>query len=371
MNDSRKLQGRNVGADIIRCLAFFCVISVHFFLHNGFYQNTVLGEKMFLAVFMRCFFIICVPLYMMLSGYLMRNKKITADYYKKLGRTYLTYVLACVCCIIYSNYYLKTDFDFKKSVFSVLNFSAAPYAWYVEMYLGLFLIIPFLNILYNNLSSKNQKKVLILILVIITSLPAVINVYNFEMLDWWRQPSNSRVYQQILPEWWTPLYPVTYYMIGCYLSEYGLKIKKALNISLIFIVWIISSIYNYWRSYNGKFISGNWCDYESIANVLLTTLVFAFFININYDKVSNFFVKIFKNVSGLCFASYLVSWIFDSYFYAILIEKVPKMIDRLQYYIIIVPIIFICSLLLSFIIGKIQWLLEYLFDRIKRLAKNN
>lgn len=375
MNNLAQQQGivsRNVGADIIRCLAFLCVVSVHFLLRNGFYQNVVQGEKMLIMVLMRSFFIICVPLYMMLSGYLMHNKQPTIKYYSKLGKTYLTYVLACVCCLIYSSLYLNNDWHFKKSVFAILDFSAAPYSWYVEMYLGLFLIIPFINFAYNNISTQNLKKVFILVLVIITALPSVINVYNFEIDGWWMQPNISKEYSTLIPQWWTVLYPVTYYVIGCYLAEYGLKIKKTLNILLIFGVWLISGLYNYWRQAGGKYIWGDWCDYESLFNVVLTTLVFTFFINRKYQRMPNFIAKSFKTISGLCFASYLVSWIFDNYCYTILLEKVPKMTDRLPYYFVIVPVVFICSLLLSYIISKVQFLIEILFDFIKKVfVKSN
>ena len=365
-NNQIAIPQRNVGADIIRIFAFFSVVSVHFFLRNGFYQNVVQGEKMLIMVFVRSFFIICVPLYMLLSGYLMRNKKPTIEYYKKLGKTYLTYVLACICCLIYSTYFLKIDWPIKKSVFAILDFSAAPYAWYVEMYLGLFLIIPFINILYNNISSQNTKKALILVLGIITALPAVVNVYNFESLEWWLLPSSSRTYQQILSSWWSSLYPVTYYVIGCYLSEYGLKLKKSLNILLIFVTWALSGAYTFWRSHNHTFIWGDWCDYESIFNVVLATLIFVFFINRDYSKVSDKLIKFLKTISGLCFASYLVSWIFDNYFYSILIEMVPKMTDRLPYYLIIVPIVFVCSLLLSYVISKVQAFIEFISKKLTK-----
>ncbi len=366
MSERQGIASRNVGADIIRCLAFFCVVSVHFLLNNEFYDNVVTGEKMQVMVLMRSFFIICVPLYMMLSGYLMRNKYPTVKYFSKLGKTYLTYVLACVCCLIYSCYFLNTDLLLKESIFAILDFSAARYSWYVEMYLGMFLIIPFINLAYNNVPTQNLKKVFILVLVIITALPSVVNVYNFEMAGWWQQPNLSREYSQILPEWWTGFYPITYYVIGCYLAEYGLKIKKAVNILLIFIVWLLSGLYNCWRQTNDKFIWGNWCDYESLFNVVLTTLVFAFFINLNYEKLPKFIGISFEKISGLCFASYLVSWIFDDYCYPILIEKVPKMTDRLSYYVVIVPFIFICSLFLSYMISKVQILFEMLFNLIKK-----
>ena len=367
MSERHGITSRNVGADIIRCLAFFSVVSVHFLLRNGFYQNVVQGEKMLVMVIMRSFFIICVPLYMMLSGYLMHNKQPTLKYYSKLGKTYLTYVLSSICCLIYSNLFLNIDWPLKKSVFAILDFSAAPYSWYVEMYLGLFLIIPFINLAYNNISTQKSKKAFILILVIITALPSIINVYNFEAVSWWSSPNVSREYQQLLPQWWTALYPVTYYVIGCYLAEYGLKIKKTVNILLIFVVWLLSGLYNYWRQAGSKYIWGDWCDYESLFNVVLTTLVFAFFINLSYSKMPVFISKTFKTISGLCFASYLVSWIFDNYCYAKLLEKVPKMTDRLPYYFIIVPVVFIGSLLLSYIISKVQLLIETLFDFAKKI----
>ena len=36
------------------------------------------------------------------------------------------------------------------SIIYIFNFTACPNAWYLEMYIGLFLLIPFLNIIYNN-----------------------------------------------------------------------------------------------------------------------------------------------------------------------------------------------------------------------------
>lgn len=54
---------RNPAADLIRILAFFLVVSVHFFLNNGFYSTIVEGERMFIMTIMRSFFIICVPLF--------------------------------------------------------------------------------------------------------------------------------------------------------------------------------------------------------------------------------------------------------------------------------------------------------------------
>jgi surface polysaccharide O-acyltransferase-like enzyme len=77
---------RSPAADIIRILAFILVVSVHFFLNNDFYSQTVAGKRMFIMTLMRSFFIICVPLFITLSGYLLKNKKLKKAIIKELAK---------------------------------------------------------------------------------------------------------------------------------------------------------------------------------------------------------------------------------------------------------------------------------------------
>ena len=63
-------------------------------------------------------------------------------------------------------------------ILSILDFSADSYAWYIEMYIGLFLIIPFLNILWNNLNDVGRKW-LIITLLGLTALPSLLNCWDF------------------------------------------------------------------------------------------------------------------------------------------------------------------------------------------------
>jgi len=349
---------RNPGADLIRILAFLLVVSVHFFLNNGFYGQPVVGTRMYIMTLMRSFFIICVPLFLMLSGYLLRKKQLEKRYYKRIGKIVITYILASLLCVAYSVVCLKQDVTAKSVFFNILNFSAAPYSWYIEMYLGLFLIIPFLNIAYNALPSQKSKIWLIITFVMLTSLPSVVNVYNFDSLKWWAQPSSAPGVTKLIPGWWQTLYPITYYYIGCYLSEYGFKIKKGVNAVLILLWTVLSGSYCYWRSYKGAFAWGIWCDYQSLFNIVLTTLVFTLFININYEKMPKRLEWVIQKISGLSLGGYLVSWIFDSEVYPVLAEKVPEVTHRMEYYFVVVPIIFVASLLASYFISKIQLLLE-------------
>lgn len=65
---------RNSNMDIIRCFALLSVVAVHFFLNSGFYDHVVIGKRMYVAVVVRTALMVCVPMFMVLSGYLMRTK---------------------------------------------------------------------------------------------------------------------------------------------------------------------------------------------------------------------------------------------------------------------------------------------------------
>lgn len=363
-------QKRSAAADIIRCLALFFVVSVHFFLNNEFYSQPVEGERMFIMNIMRALFIICVPLFLVLSGYLLRKKELSKAYYARISKIIVTYVLVSIVCMLYSVFVQQKELTVTDMVFKLLDFTGAPYSWYIEMYLGLFLLIPFLNILYNNLASQRHKQILIITFVILTALPSVINVYNVHSPSLWELPTATKDMSKLIPAWWIKLYPITYYFIGCYLSEYGLKIKTTLNGILIVLCTLLSGAYTYWRSYKVKFIWGAWCDYGSLFNVILTVLVFAFFINLNYDRLSSKTASFLRKLSGLCLGGYLVSWVFDSIFYPILLEKVPDMHRRLEYYVIIVPLVFVLSLIASYGISKLQALLEFVYAAIVNGIRN-
>lgn len=255
--------------------------------------------------------------------------------------------------MVCSVWFMGQTIGFLDAIKKLLNFTAAPYGWYIEMYLGLFLLIPFLNILYQNIPTQKWKLGFVITLVVITSLPSVVNAYGMH----------------IIPDWWTDFYPLTYYFLGSYIREYGIAIKKRWNLLLIVLCVGGFGCYTYWRSYNTTFVVGDWCDYESLFQVILTLLVFVFFINCNYNKMPQKFSAIFGKLSGLCLGGYLVSSIFDLLFYPILLEKVPTVPRRLEYYIIIVPVVFLCSLVTSYGIQKLQWILEWTYGKLNHTIR--
>lgn len=364
------IKKRDVSADIIRCFALLCVISVHFFLHSGFYVELVEGKRMLIMHIMRALFMVNVPLFITLSGYLLNKKELSVKYYKRIFGILFTYVIASLVCIAYCAFNLHQTFTIKLIVLKILDFAAAPYSWYVEMYIGLFLMIPFLNLVYNNITSQKWKRVLIVTFIILTILPSALNEFNLDYFEWWSFPALSSLpTHQLVPAYWVKFFPVTFYFLGCYLKEYGFKINKVLNVLLIALCVVLGGLYTYWRSYKSSFVLGEWAQEYSLVNVFLTILIFSLCTNTNYDKVPAWITKFIRKISGLCFGAYLVSWVFDDYFYPTLLEKVPDMINRLEYYFVMVPLVFLLSLFVSYLMSKLQLVLEMLCAKSVNLIK--
>lgn len=346
---------RDPAADILRCLSFCFVVCVHFLLNSGFYQVTVASSRTLVMLIVRGLFINCVPMFMTLSGYLLCTKTLSVQYYKKIGKTYFSYVLASLACIVFSALHLKKTWTLRSVIVGILEFTAAPYAWYIEMYLGLFLLIPFLNLLYNNIPTQKWKRNLLIIGAVVVFLPSVVNVYNFDSADWWYLPSSSTDYVEILPNWWGHiLYPVIYYFLGCYLREYKVRLNKWVNLFLIVYFVFLSGVYNYWRSYQVAFIWGAWCQYYSLFSLIVTGLVFVFFINRSYRKMPSPVSGLLAKTAGLCMNAYLLSWIFDQLLYPALKEHVGAVEDRFVYFLAVVPINIVLSLLLSYVLQVLQ-----------------
>lgn len=362
---------RNSALDITRITALFCVISVHFFLNSGFYGQPMFGKRMFVMTVMRSAFMICVPLFIMLTGYLMNRKTLSGKYYGGIVKTLGIYLLASVACMVYKVAVLHREITADLTFWGVFNYSTADYSWYIEMYIGLFLLIPFLNAMYGGLKSQKEKLALIITLICLTSLPNMVNIFNFDVADWWKTPYLSTEYRQFLPDWWTRLYPLTYYFLGAYLREFPLKLRQFVKLIILGGCIIAFGSFNFYRSRYGFFAWSQYNDWQGLPNVIMTLFAFSFLSSIKTDKYPKLLKRLLMSLSDLCLGAYLVSSIFDSYFYTALKSHEPLMTHRLEYFVLIVPAVFICSLALSFVMNTVYRCVEIGCTSLLRRLKRN
>ena len=370
-----------VGADIVRIAACFSVISIHFLLNIGFYNSPIAGDNtnvdhtnMYIMLAMRMLFSVCVPLFIILTGYLMVNRKLSASHYGKGMKVVWIYLLASIACIIFKIYLQNPAVEdpkaWENNLKDILVFRAAPYSWYIEMYFGLYLLIPFFNILYRGIPSRRWKIVLIISLLALNTLPKLINSFNFTEPGWWSDPTISDQYQRLVPRWWYyNTYPVTYYFIGAYLREYGLKLNGILHRVLIVATLGLSTLFELWRSGKGKFNWGVGSDWDFLLTVILSVLIFSLIVQKPYRHMPKALAKVIHYISGLTLSMFMVSYIFDTLFYKILNKEIPSMPDRLTAYFIIVPAVFVASGALSAVIDLIYRLASLICTDIKQRLK--
>lgn len=369
MSDSKP---RDIRLDIIRIFSFFCVVGIHFFLNSNFYNCTIDGKKELVMCIMRSLFFISVPMFITLTGYLMCNKTLSKKYYKGITKTLIIYILCSIVFFLFSKYYVKKDIHILTLIENILAITGTPYAWYIEMYIGLFLFIPFLNLIFNNLNNKKDAQKLILTLLFIIGIPSIVNIFKFYPLSWWKNPASNAEYTKLLPSWWMNSYPIFYYFLGAYLRQYEINLNKIWNITLLFLVLILDGVFNFYRSYNAEYIIGTWNNYYSATTMLITFLVFNLLLKIKprNNKIKN---CIMKTLSDACLGAYLISCIFDNIAYTKLNNSILLIEDRFIYAPIIIIFVFISSLILSLLINEIYKIGQYLIKKLlsKRISQIN
>ncbi len=316
-------------------------------MNSGFYEVPIIGTRLYFMTVARCFFMICVPLFLVLTGFLMCNKKLEKGYYGKITKTLFVYALASILCVLFKKYFLHQEWSVKDMIGGTLNFTGANYSWYIEMYIGLFLLIPFLNGAYHSLESKKHKLILIGTMLFLTALPSVLNIFVFDSFAFWITPITKWQYTKIVPSFFTILYPVTYYFLGCFIREFKPCPNRLLNLALILICAFAFGSFNFYRSRGSVFVSGIWQEYGALPNVIMTVLVFLFLLNLPSERLPSPFKTVLSFISDLTLGGYLLSYIFDQYFYAKLNARVEVVTDRIIYFVPMVAVVSICSLLLS------------------------
>lgn len=337
---------RDARLDLIRMLAAFLVLSVHFFLNNGYYQTVMSGESMLVMSVMRMAFMTCVPLFMLLTGYLCQHKTLTARYYLGLVRIVLTYVLCGLVCFCV-RHWRGGEVNLERIIRSLLEFSAAPYAWYVEMYIGLFLLIPFLNVLWRALEDRGARKALVVTFLALTTLPAMTNLFV-----------------TVLPDWWVNIYPLTYYFLGAYFAEYSPKFSWPLGLLGLTGAVVVGGAWVYLTDAGGTFHWTAMVDWYGPTVVLSSCLLFLLLLQVPVNGAPGWLKWLLKKGSQLSLAIYLLSWCFDTAFYPILTQRVPEMPQRLPWYFVIVPAVYLCSALAAQAVEWARMTVTWCIDKV-------
>lgn len=340
---------RDFGLDLVRAAAGVLTLSVHFFLNSGFYETPVAGKTMLAACMVRMLCMTCVPLFLLLTGYTCVGRKWSKGYYRKLLPVLCVYVLAGAACLAFRVVWAGEQFTLWGIVRQFTVYAAAPYGWYIEMYIGLFLLSPFFNTAWHTLGDGG-KGALVLTLVGLTALPGAVNQYR-----------------ELLPAWWVGVYPLTYYVLGAWLREHPVRFKGWQLLACWLGLAVLVGVKGYRTAESGAYVWLPEDQWGSLTLTLQSACLFSCLRRAKGERVPRPLRWCVARAARLALPMYLVSYIADQIVYPVLAQAVPEAHRRLFAMPVVVSAAVLCSLLLA---QPIDWAAEALV-RLAPVKTNN
>ena len=329
------MQKRLSGLDLLKVMAVLSVISIHSIGNLNVLDMNMQGAKAFIILVFRYLVMSCVPLFLMITGFLQGRKTIDRKFYKGLLPILASYWFIAALGAIY-NMSQDSSLTWQNAVLSVLNFTANNYSWYVEMFIGLFLLIPFLNIGYNALQTKKKKQILLAVLFLLTVAPTILTVFQ----------TASQSYD-ILPRYWMEFYPITYYLLGRYIAEFRPQPNKIYCVAGALLSSVIQVIIVFLKADGGAYVPWVLNGFYSVSSFLTALFLFLAFYQYETKKKAVSFILTAIAVSSL-----------DIYLFSNLMEKlIYPHIGQIP---LKLPVMILIIFAASFIAAKIKQLLFFI-----------
>ncbi|WP_314407042.1 acyltransferase family protein [uncultured Gemella sp.] len=340
---------RNINIDIIKTLALLLVIGLHFFLYTKFYSiEYTLISIPFVTV--RNITMTCVPLFIVVTGYLNKDKTWNRKYYLNIGRIYLLYSFAMFILTLVDNKYAINTILFKTTLINILHYKY--YGWYINMYVGLMLIAPIINISFKNMTDITRKHAMLNIILAISIPVTLLNLFydiRYSILGY------------ILPNWWSLTWPLLYYIIGVCFSynKNILNRNSKFTLKLLAITSILSALVYYkFQIYVESGLHIN------IFIVIITTCIFSWLLNLDINVNSKLRTSIIF-VSNNTLLAYLLSYIVDNITYPF-VNQITNTTIRFSLFPVVVALNFILTIILVIIVRIILSTLSKSIKLVKR-----
>ena len=339
------MRERDYGLDLTRAAAAVLVLAVHFFMNSGFYDEPLQGAGMALESVLRMACMTCVPLFMVLTGYLCIGKKWKKGYYRGLIPVLLTYLLTAAVCLAFRVAWQQEQLTLLGAVRAVFDFSAAPYGWYVEMYVGLTLLTPFINLSLKQLSTKGLLG-FSAVLLFLSALPG--------LTPW-----------VVVPSFWKFLYPVSFYVLGAIFRRVQPKINPLLGFAAAFTSAFLMGAVTV-LSTDGTFSDAMTWSFGDLGMVIVSV---GLFVGMYRLKFPNGLGKFLAFAATGSYGAYLLSHLLDAQFYKFVMPWRREGRFLLIFLCVTVPI-YIASMGMGIGLDRVTGLLLKLGEKMIRPVKN-
>ena len=345
------MKERKLNIDLLKCIAIVFVVGVHFFLHTNYYGQSFTFKSIFLSSFIWMILMTCVPLFIMTTGYLMKGKTYSEAYFIKLLPVIGIYALTAA---VYTFFDMRVvNEEYLGKLFENI-FSFSHYAWYVNLYIGLYMLIPFLNAGFNSLTSRKNQVVVLGILVLFTIVPPTLSLLN-------NNEQNFMILPHIIPDYWKGLWPITYYLLGAFLAS---SKKKSSFKELVFVIFILDILSVFGLAAISETTFG--IEYGVLPVFLLSSLIFYSVIHLKVSIKNEWLQRVVLFISKNTLPIYLLSVIGDYYWYPKMVEKWGDFTNIFSRFPLIVIFLLIQAILMTFILNT---LLKFIKTIILKFAK--
>lgn len=353
---------REVYSDVLKIISIFMVILIHIIsIYRGRYFSSTSIFFLLLSI-IDSFTRVAVPIFFMITGTFMLQKK-TDKYSTYFKKRVLKLLIPLLITSIF--YYLYGNIRWG-SYISVINFirnftndTVQYHLWFMYVIIILYMLIPYLQVLVQNLDNKKLLNLIILLTILANGFNTIFlfsNHYGHSILEGFMLPSMFAY--------------INYLFIGYYLSKNKLSKKNKIILSILAIISMCSMIIAN-RLYATTGIDDEMILATSIFPILPSVVVYVlvkdFFDN---KKVSKLFTLITSKISSCILYLYLV--------HAFFLDRIEK--DLLKNWvcknhfeeilrIILVSIaVFIISFGVAYLIVVVQNLIKKLIQ--KKQEKN-
>ena len=294
---------RNIQLDTIRIVAAFLVIVNHT-VSLVFESQSQPDAFWFVSVATFFFSKVAVPLFLMISGYLLLNR--IDDWKYNLKRILRIIIVLAICSFAYSsinNLYPLSNFSMSeilKDALSFYNRQPSRALWYLYAYLGILVMLPFLQKLVLQMNRKDFHIFFLISGIFISTLPVL--KHYFEQI--------SIEYHFAIPLFHSY---IGYLFIGNYFRKFKLDYSRK-NKTIMISILLASVLFNTLATYF-EFIK-NQKDYLFFDNITLIPIVI--------ESIALFYLIINTNVPAklINITSYIASCTFGIYLIGDLVIRV-------------------------------------------------
>lgn len=164
---------RNLNLDVLRILAMLMIISLHTIVHSKLFYSTSDMSIHILSLFLYYLVIIGVNIFVLISGYFLVDKEFS---WKKFFRIAIEVWFYSIFILLLS-FIFNFNLSVKEILFSIFPITLKQY-WFVPVYLLLYVISPYLNILIKYMNKKEHFTLLSLLIIIFTCYNALTHTFD-------------------------------------------------------------------------------------------------------------------------------------------------------------------------------------------------